>query len=321
MVPRMDSSTFSWFRENATSVPGFCGTLCFEERLSSHTYYQIGGPASVVATPRSLGDLDWLAQGIRATGVPFFILGKGSNVLASDSGFHGVVVKTARMNLDIVQVSSDPLIVKTGASVPVSLLLRRAIQEGWGGFDFLTGIPGTIGGAVFMNAGTHLGETKDHLRRVEVFQMKGSSGLRDFKDGDLRFQYRKNLFLPEGAAIWSAEWELTPEEPAKVKTRIDELLSRRKATQPIDQPSCGSVFKNPGSDLRAWQVIDRLGLRGHRIGEAEFSRKHGNFILNLGKATAADVYGLIMHAKSRAAKELGIELEEEVKYLGEQAPL
>jgi UDP-N-acetylmuramate dehydrogenase len=194
-------------------------------------------------------------------------------------------------------------------------LLRRAAQEGWGGLELLTGIPGSIGGVVTMNAGTHLGEAKDRLRGLEIFELEGGR-TREIAPPEFRYEYRKNGFLPRNCIVLGAEWEVRREDPSAVKARIDETLARRKATQPIDYPSCGSVFKNPrASGMSAWQVIDGLGLRGHRIGGAQFAEKHSNFIINLGGATAADVRALIAMAKERAASELGITLEEEVMYL------
>jgi UDP-N-acetylmuramate dehydrogenase len=208
--------------------------------------------------------------------------------------------------------------VRAGGSLAISTLLRRATQEGWGGLQFLGGIPGSVGGVVYMNGGTHLGEARDRLLRVEAVSLLGSGAeVLEYPAEGLRFEYRRNLFLPEGALVWSADWKIDPADPVAVKATIDEILARRKQTQPVDVPSCGSVFKNPkASGLSAWQVIDRLGLRGHRIGGAQFSEKHCNFIVNVGNARAADVYGLIQLAKTRARVELGIEIEEEVKYLG-----
>lgn len=309
-----------WFRSNASE---FNGVLAFGEPLSRHTYYRIGGPASVFASPKSLEDLRWLARGLRETGIPFFIMGAGSNLLVSDSGFPGLVIRANRLNLaiDPIQDGSGAAVIRTGASVSVSTLLKKASQEGWGGLEFLTGIPGYVGGAVFMNAGTHLGEARKALRKVFVFPLIGDADgeLLEFGSSQLQFEYRKNLFLPRGGLVWAADWEVLREEPEVVKTRIQDLLTRRKSTQPIDYPSCGSVFKNPrasgGQGPSAWQVVDQLGLRGHRIGDAQFSEKHSNFIINLGAAKATDVRSLIALAKSRALAELGIELEEEVIYL------
>lgn len=308
-----------WFRENAA---GFSGQLSFDEPLSKHTYYRIGGPAKVFAIPKSASDLRWLSEGIRATGIPFFVLGSGSNLLVSDGGFEGLVIRATRINLEIIPLGevtpNATQRIRTGGSVAVSTLLRRAALEGWGGLELLTGIPGSIGGVVTMNAGTHLGEARDRLRRIEIFDLLDGSGeLRIFDASEFKYEYRKNRFLPKGAVVWAAEWEVRAEIPSNVKMRIDETLGRRKATQPIDYPSCGSVFKNPRTHgMSAWEVVDRLGLRGHRIGDAQFAEKHSNFIINLDAAKAADVKALIDLAKERAQRELGVTLEEEVMYLG-----
>lgn len=302
-----DTRNAAWFRENASR---FGGQLLFDEPLSKHTYYRIGGPAEVLAIPKSRDDLAWIAEGLRATRMRVFVMGSGSNLLVSDAGFAGLVLRATRLNLEIEGGDGR---VRTGGSVAISTLLRRAAQEGWGGLEFLTGIPGSVGGAVFMNAGTHLGEARDRLRKVEILDLSGEPTYREFEGEALRYEYRRNHYLPSPCVVVSAEWEVERKSPAEVKALIDETLTRRKATQPIELPSCGSVFKNPREkNLSAWQVIDRLGLRGHRIGDAQFSEKHSNFILNLGRARAEDVRGLIELAKSRAARELGITLQEEV---------
>ncbi|MGK5081954.1 UDP-N-acetylmuramate dehydrogenase [Bdellovibrionota bacterium FG-1] len=304
----------NWFRAGAH---GFSGSLLFDEPLSRHTYYRIGGPALIYAAPKSEADLQWLFRGIRETGVSHFVLGAGSNLLVADEGFSGLIIRAGRLNLQIEELPSSGRI-RIGGSVAVSALLRRAAAEGWGGLELLTGIPGTMGGVIAMNAGTHLGEAKDRVRRVEAFVLGGGSLERVVCEGEqLRFEYRRNLFLPEGSLVWSVDWEVSKDDPAAVKARIDETLARRKTSQPIELPSCGSVFKNPrASGLRAWEVIERLGLRGHQIGGAQFSEKHPNFIVNLGGATAADVGALIELAKSRARAELGVEIEEEVLRVG-----
>lgn len=310
-----------WFRDNAT---GFEGDLRFDEPLYKHTYYRIGGPAALLAFPKTRKDLEWLSQGIRATGTPHFVLGSGSNLLVADAGYAGLVIRAMRVNLELEALGETvppgmSQLVRSGGSVAVSTFLRRAAQEGWAGLELLTGIPGSIGGVVTMNAGTHLGEAKDLLRKVEVFDLAvgGPAAWRTYTRAEMSFDYRRNLFLPKGCIVWAAEWEIRRAAPASVKASIDETLARRKATQPIDYPSCGSVFKNPrASGLSAWQVIDKLGLRGHREGGAQFSEKHPNFIINLGQARAVDVRALIGLAKTRALAELGIELEEEVMYLG-----
>jgi UDP-N-acetylmuramate dehydrogenase len=308
------SSLRAWLDSGAAR---FQGTISFDEPLSRHTYYRIGGPAAALVAPRGVADLEVLSACLRETSAPHFVLGKGSNLLVADAGFSGLVIKTDKLNTELALAPSGRL--RTGTSVAVTQLLRLAGQNGWGGLEFLTGIPGSVGGVIVMNGGTHLGEASDRVRRVEAFDLRAGR-LLDFEESSLRFQYRRNLFLPEAALVFAAEWDVRNDSPSKVKELIDSTLVRRKATQPIDYPSCGSVFKNPrGSDptlASAWQVIDRLGLRGHRLGGAQIAEKHSNFILNLGDASAADVLGLIELAKRRARDELGISLEEEVRFLG-----
>ena len=321
----MSQRASEWFRSNRDQ---FSGTLLFEEPLSKYTYYRIGGPAAVFACPKSEADLLWLVEGVQKTGIPYFFVGQGSNLLVSDVGFNGLIIKTSRLNLEICEVASDfpefkePYFrLRTGSAVVVSSLLRRAMQEGWKGLEFLAGVPGSIGGVVVMNAGTHLGEAKDSVLKLETYSFEGEPNLslqKKIYEGDLlQFSYRKNHFLPAGHLVAAVEWKLKKANPDDVKKIIDETLLRRKSTQPMEYPSCGSVFKNPkSSGLSAWQVIDQLKLRGHRIGDAQFAEKHSNFIINLGHARAADVTALIQLAKIKAKEVMAIDLEEEVIYLG-----
>jgi len=308
----------NWFKDNA---PDFDGEIRFNEPLSRHGWYRIGGPAKIFCVPRSYEGLCWIREGLRETGSPFAFLGMGSNLLVSDHGFDGVIIRTTRMNLEANSfLSKESLELQIGASVLISSFLRRAAQEGWGGLEFLAGIPGSVGGAVVMNAGTHLGEAASKLIGVNYIRMDAAISEPDsitVEGDELRFDYRKNLFLPDETVVWSTRWAATPANPADVRKILDETLARRKATQPIDLPSCGSVFKNPkGGELSAWQVIDLLKLRGYRLGGAQFSEKHCNFIVNIDAARARDVRELIDLAKRRAQNELGIRLEEEVRYLG-----
>lgn len=301
-----------WFKDKASR---FDAPPLFGESLARHTYYRIGGPAAVFCAPKTLADLALLAEGVEAFQLPWFILGLGSNILVSDEGYPGLVLKTSRLNLEI-QLQSETVL-ETGASVAVSTLLRRAGQEGWGGLELLSGVPGSIGGVICMNAGTHQGEAKDRLLEVRTVSFAKEPALRTYGKDQFQFAYRSNQFLRSDELVVSARWRVDREEPAQVKSRIDEMLQRRKATQPVDYPSCGSVFKNPKAHgLHAWQVIEKLGLRGYRQGEAQFSEKHPNFIVNLGGARAQDVRDLIELARRRAAQELGISLEPEVKFLG-----
>lgn len=293
----------------------FQGQILWDEPLSRHTYYRIGGPAKLMLVPSGYEDLKWIHDLLKETNAQHFILGLGSNLLVSDLGYSGVVIKTTRVDISIREEQSDgALSIVTGASVANSSLLRRAAQEGWSGFEFLVGIPGSIGGAVWMNAGTFLGETAAHLKSAKTFRLKEGT-IHTHKDSQLRYEYRKNLFLTEDEVVLSATWNVQKENPDLVKLKIDDLLKRRKATQPIEYPSCGSVFKNP-PQISAWQVVDQLGLRGFKIGAAQISEKHSNFIVNLGGAKASDVFNLIQKIKDEAKKRMSVDLHEEVRYLG-----
>jgi UDP-N-acetylmuramate dehydrogenase len=233
----------------------------------------------------------------------------------ADEGFPGIVIKTTRLATGISVETGrdgDPLI-HTGASVGLFPLLRRASAEGWGGLEFLAGIPGCVGGAIAMNAGTHLGETKDRVLAVHWVDRKGE--VRTTSGPELKFAYRKNLFLPEGAVVIGATWSATSEKPTVVAKKISEVLERRKDTQPVDIPNCGSVFVNPPGH-KAWQIIEKLGLRGARRGAAQISEKHANFIVNHGNARASDVLALIQMVIEQAQTELGITMVPEVKMLG-----
>lgn len=294
----------------------FEGTLDFEVPLSKYAYYRIGGLAGVIATPRTFQALQMLHSVIQKTSCPFFILGWGSNLLFSDKGFGGIIIRMKHLFVDVQEVETG--ILKLGASLGASSLLRIASQKGYGGLAKLTGIPGSVGGMVTMNAGTHLGEIGSSLIKTEFVNLNQPGDLlvqtRVHEKGD--FSYRHNHFLQAGDLITHSYVRFEREDAALVQSQIEELYQRRKATQPVDYPSCGSVFMNPkASDLHAWQVIDRLGLRGHQIGQAQISVKHPNFIINLGGATAVEVQSLIALVKARARDELQIDLHEEVKII------
>ncbi len=295
-------------------LSSFKGEVLHNEPLKRHCYYRIGGPAKLLLTPRSIEDLAKIAQIKAHLQCPIVFLGKGSNILFSDEGFEGLVVKTSKID-EIFKIHGDVL--EVGASVPISVLLKKCSEQGWGGLEFLTGVPGSVGGVVVMNAGTHLGETASRLLNVESCLI-GSDGRlvhHVWKSDELRYSYRTNHFLRPDEIVLKVKWKVDLRSPIEVQKLIQDTLKRRKETQPIDYPSCGSVFMNPAPGQHAWQIIEKLGLRGHRIGDAQFSDKHCNFIINHGNARAADVRELIRLAKSRAKSELGIELHEEVRIL------
>jgi UDP-N-acetylmuramate dehydrogenase len=302
------------WKEELSKIEFFSGSILFDELLSKHTHFKIGGPATALALPETISDLVTLGNFVTKYKVPIQIIGLGSNLLVRDEGVDALCLKTLRMPSTLVKEEDG---IRVGAGVTVAALLRKAASEGWAGFEVISGIPGTIGGIVTMNGGTHLGEASDRLLSVSTFDFSHPDlGIRARVGDELKFSYRKNHFLNPSEIIVDSLWRLEPGNPVEIREKLDTLYRRRKQTQPLDFPSCGSVFKNPnGSELRAWQVIDQVGLRGHRIGNAQFSEKHPNWILNLGDAKAKDVLSLIETAKEKALKDLGVHLTEEVRII------
>ncbi|NUM88367.1 MAG: UDP-N-acetylmuramate dehydrogenase [Bdellovibrionales bacterium] len=278
------------------------------EPLARHTTWRIGGPARYLAFPRTEGDLSELGRRIQGSGEPFFVLGNGSNVLAPDEGFPGWVIKATDFCADVEFPGECR--VRAGAGAPNSRLIRLCADRGLAGLEFLSGVPGTLGGAVAMNAGT----SRDWIGSV-LLEVRGwslTAGPRIHAREGLRFSYRRNHFLARDELVTGATLQLRAGAPEEIRARLAEMARRRKEAQPVDLPSCGSVFRNP-EGTSAWRLIEAAGLRGFRHGGAEISAKHCNFIVNQGGATAADVRFLIRLAKSRVRETAGIELEEEVR--------
>ncbi|MBI3544049.1 MAG: UDP-N-acetylmuramate dehydrogenase [Deltaproteobacteria bacterium] len=282
--------------------------------LAPLTYYKIGGPARWFAQPTSLEELGQVADFLASNRMPYFVLGAGSNVLLDDAGFDGLVLGTTK--LDPSLDSSDPSkeVLTVGASVPVIQLLRACMREGISGFELLVGIPGNMGGVFAMNAGTRLGEIEKAIVELTLYDLATKTS-RTLPRARLSYGYRSQRFLGPHELIVGGKLRGTRSEPKKVQDEVQALLAARKKAQPIDKPSCGSVFKNPdpAKGVHAWKVVADVGLRGHRIGGAQVSELHTNFIVNLGGATASDVRALIDEAKARAKDRLGVTLEEEVQ--------
>lgn len=301
------------WREKLHSL-SFSGEIFYGEPLSKHTHFKIGGPAAALAIPRSTEDLIALGKFLNREKAPAYIFGLGSNLLVRDGGVNALFIKTTKLPATIDHEVGG---IRVGAGVSVAALLRRAANEGWDGFEAISGVPGTLGGVVAMNAGTHLGEAAARILEVRTINLaKPELPILTRTKDALVFSYRRNHFLEPLEIVIDSLWTFTAENPSKIREKLEALYQRRKETQPLDYPSCGSVFKNPiESGMRAWEVIDRLGMRGHQIGNAQISAKHPNWILNLGEAKASDVIALIGVAKDRAKTELGITLVEEVRII------
>ncbi|GAB4182340.1 MAG: UDP-N-acetylmuramate dehydrogenase [Calditrichia bacterium] len=285
------------------------------EPLKHHTTYKIGGPAEYLIIPEDRESLIGCLQELRRNRLPHMILGKGSNVLFSDKGIDGFVVSLEKSANEIIK-KGDRL-VYAGAGVLLEDVVTYTENEGIAGFDYLAGIPGTLGGALVMNAGAFVGEIGERVRWVEVIDQHGN--LEIIYHDEIGFGYRLAPGL-EGTVILGALLEGEPGSPEELAKKRQEYISRRNAKQPLEFGSCGSVFKRPPGNY-AGTLIEKAGCKGLKIGDAMVSPKHANFIVNLGNATANDVYRLIKEVRKRVFQQFGIELELEVKLIGEFEPL
>jgi UDP-N-acetylmuramate dehydrogenase len=282
--------------------------------MARHTSLRVGGPADALATPTSRESLARLLAVCTAHGIPRHVIGSGFNTLVLDGGLDGVAIQLGKLRR-IEERPGGAIRAEAGASH--SQITRFCIERGFAGLEFCAGIPGSVGGWVATNAGIPGHEVKDQIREIEVMSRTGRS-LRRLERGQLRFVYRALRGLAPGSLILSALFGIVLSTPAAVQAEVDRLLGRRANTQPLDVPSCGSVFKNPPGDF-AGRLIEAGGLKGHRIGAAQISPVHANFIANLGGASAADVLALIQTARTTVQQQTGIQLEPEVRIIGRSA--
>jgi len=287
------------------------GDVRFDEPLKRYTTYRIGGPADILVEAAAEEDVVATLLAAREFGVPVYVMGCGSNLLISDAGVRGVVLRLGHA-LGRIAVAGETVRAQAGASLPK--LAKIAADHGLSGLEWAGGVPGTVGGAVAMNAGAHGGETSRVLVKAELVSREG----RRFSAGpeEMRYSYRRSGLIRESRpVVVAAEFRLTRDDPQAVTARMKEFAARRRRTQPLGMPSSGSVFKNPPGDY-AGRLIEAAGLKGTRIGGAEISTVHGNFIVNRGDARAEDVKSLIDLARNRVRDRFGIELELEVELVG-----
>lgn len=278
------------------------------EPLARYSTYRIGGPATILlpAVPEDVGAALALAHG---AGVPWFVLGLGSNVLLPDEGLEALVIRIGK-GLD--QVTADGDRWRFGAGLPAPLAARRTAEAGWAGLHMMVGVPGTVGGGVFMNAGCHGGQWSDVVQAVLAVNETGAS--RVFARSEVAFAYRRSGL--DGWVVLETTVQLAPGSAAGLAAEVSRLLAWRQRGTPFNQPCCGSVFKNPAAGGRtAGQLLEAAGLKGHRIGGAEVSPMHANYFVNTGGGTAADVRRLIAHARETVRAAFGVELEPEVKVI------
>lgn len=281
-----------------------------DEPMCRHTSFRIGGPCDFYVVPETSEELKDVYIAARNAGHRTYILGKGSNVLFADEGFNGIVISTEALNE--VCVCGNVLTAQCGASFTHIAAVAR--DAGLSGLEFAYGIPGAVGGAVFMNAGAYGGQVSDCLTESSAFDPESGHIIRT--EGEAHeFGYRKSVYKshPE-RVILSAEFSLTPGDKNEIKAKMDDFMGRRRDKQPLEYPSAGSVFKRPEGHF-VGQMVEELGLKGYCIGGARVSEKHAGFIINAGGATAKDVLDLVDHIKSRVKDAYNVELECEIIYV------
>ncbi len=283
------------------------GEIKLAEPMARHTSLKVGGPAEMMVFPRRHEDLAEIFRLAKAAKIPLFFLGGGTNLLVKDGGIGGLVIKLSRLNR-VEEIGED---IYAEAGVPCPRLVRFSLEKSLSGLEFAYGIPGALGGVIVMNAGTPDGEMARVVERVKIMTPAGQ--IQEIGRDELDFDYRYSR-LPSGIVL-GAWLRLKKAKRGEIKERIDRYMKRRNASQPIHLPNAGSIFKNPPGD-HAGRLIEAAGLKGTRIGDAQISEKHANFIVNRGKATAADVLRLIKLIGKTVEDQAGLTLELEIRIVG-----
>ncbi len=291
----------------------FVGEVRLSEPMSMHTSLGIGGPADAMVFPENIGQLVDIVKGAWSEGVPAFTMGKGTNLLVKDGGMEGLVINLAKLDWIIKEnVEGGELAVRSGAGTPLPKLANFCADEGFSGLEFAAGIPGSVGGAVYMNAGAYGYEIKDVLYKIRIVKEDGE--VSEIFADELERKYRHGG-IPENSAVAECWFKLAPGDPEAIKARASEFIKKRKAAQPLGAKSAGSTFKNPPGE-KAWKLIEGVGLKGLAVGGAAVSEKHANFLINASGATARDFMALMELVKQKVKEKTGVDLEPEVKIAG-----
>ncbi len=280
------------------------------EPMSRYTTFRVGGPAALMALPRTEDEAGTVLRAARELDIEPFFLGNGSNLLVADEGYDGLVVKLAGA-LDRIRAAEGQL--EAGGAVLLSRLANAALERGLTGLEFAGGIPGSVGGAVTMNAGAYGGELSQVAAAVRVLEPSGE--VREVPAARCGFAYRRSAFSQGKRLILSARFRLEPGDREAIRGRMEELAARRREKQPLEYPSAGSTFKRPAGHFAA-ALIDQCGLKGLTVGGAQVSTKHAGFVINAGGATCRDILTLMDQVRERVLRDTGVELEPEVRYLG-----
>ena len=277
------------------------------EPLSAHTTFKVGGKCDIMVFPKSPQTLSSLILKAEQVGIKYFVMGNGSNVLFRDEGYAGAVFVLGE---DMSEITVESGVITASAGATLSRVCKTALEHHLGGMEFAWGIPGTVGGAVYMNAGAFGGEMKDVVKSVTCIDKDGN--LKTYPASELDFGYRSSRFTASKEIIVSASFALKDADYDKIKSRMDELIERRRLKQPLEYPSAGSTFKRPEGTY-AGLVIENSGLKGYSVGGAQVSEKHANFVINKNGATAADIIKLISDVKRTVKEKTGYDLECEIK--------
>lgn len=287
--------------------------LLIDEPLKEYTSFRIGGPAKAVVLVSNEKELSDVLSLLAGTETEHFLIGNGSNLLVSDKGYNGIVIKLAG---NFEGISRDGDTVTVGSAMLLSRTSAFAQKEALSGFEFASGIPGTIGGAIFMNAGAYGGEMKDIVTAVRLMSPDGAKTA-EVPAEEMDFGYRHSALEENGWIATEVKLKLEPGDPEEIKARVMELAKKRNDKQPVTFPSAGSTFKRPATGYAA-AMIEEAGLKGVSVGDAEVSTKHSGFVINKGNATCADVMELMRIVIDRVHENTGVTLEPEVRFLGEE---
>lgn len=283
----------------------------YDEPMKNHTSFKVGGPVDILVIPNKIEQVEKIINVCKKHKINYFVMGNGSNLIVRDGGFRGVVIKLTPIN----SIMIDGNIVKAEAGVLLSTLSKEILRSSLKGFEFASGIPGTVGGAVAMNAGAYGPEIKDILESALVLDNDGN--IISLSNKEMDFSYRSSIVQKKNYIVLEATFKLEEGNYDEIKNRMDELNKRRVDKQPLNYPSAGSTFKRPEGYF-AGKLIEDSGLKGKAIGGACVSEKHAGFIINYNNATAADVLGLINFVKETIKENYGVTLEPEVKVIGEE---
>lgn len=281
-----------------------------DEKLNQYVNFKVGGPADILLTPKNKDQILKTVNICNENNIPFYVIGNGSNLLVKDGGFRGVVISLTKVN----NITVDGEIVEAECGAMLKKVSDKAVENSLTGFEFACGIPGTVGGAVFMNAGAYDGEMSQVIESADIINENGE--VKTLSNEELGLGYRSSIVMKKGYIVLSARFKLEKGTVKSIKDLVSDLTNKRESKQPLEYPSAGSTFKRPVGYF-AGKLIQDAGLKGYTVGGAAISEKHSGFVINKGGATAKDILDLIHHIQDEVKRQFGVELHTEVRIIGE----